>query len=736
MSPSRRHLVLALAATAALAAGLGAGVEPAVAQDQPPQGAAREAMWRAPTDEDWAKPVLITFQRSWDDAVAVSKETGKALLVCVNMDGEIASEHYAGVRYRQPDITQLYAPYVCVIASVYRHTTKDYDEQGRRVLCPRFGSVTCGEHISIEPLLFEKFLKPDRVAPRHVMVELDGSETYDIYYANDTASVFKAIEDGIAGRTTPTRDIVRGDRPITERVGSRDIEDRRAVEAAYRQGDQDARRALLDAARTNPAADPVELLRLAVFGFDPELSKVARAALAETQSPAATDVIAEALRVPMDATEREALLAALERLGSSSRRAQWLAVVHRGLSGKSGEIDVTGWAEALGAAAESRAGSGSYAPPSDWFVLEAKQTAQAAICRARPDDGPARVELALASLALAFEAPRTFRNDTRTARMFERHMFDEARSAAREAERLGVDDWRTTGVLALASYYGGETDAAYPLAESAVKRMPPGEPSWNAMAIVTIYAESRFKAIKAAVRAKEKWPPQWLTDLHAAYSVLLQHPLGTADQVVWHYDFLDWLRAYHRASRVLSEGLARFPSSSVLHNRHRTLVLRQKGPEGLQAAYDAMLAAQEPAADLHWFAGYASSVAAEFHRRARGVDKAMASYERSIRHFDAAIEANAESKASADHYAAFAHAGRSRLAYQQDDDTLALAEIVASFTRSPATAGSRDGMGFTPAETGQMLLARLQEREKTAEAIVLQDALGQLDPEFLRPDRP
>jgi peroxiredoxin (alkyl hydroperoxide reductase subunit C) len=40
--------------------------------------------------------------------VAVSRETGKPILVCVNMDGEVASEHYAGIRYRQPEIAKLY----------------------------------------------------------------------------------------------------------------------------------------------------------------------------------------------------------------------------------------------------------------------------------------------------------------------------------------------------------------------------------------------------------------------------------------------------------------------------------------------------------------------------------------------------------------------------------------------------------------------------------------------------
>ncbi|MCA9319740.1 MAG: hypothetical protein KDB53_03345, partial [Planctomycetes bacterium] len=200
-------------------------------------GLTREQMWYAPTAADWAKPCQIIWQRTWDDALAVAKETGRPILICINMDGEIASEHYAGIRYRQPEIAKLYEPYVTVIASVYRHTPRDHDEQGRRIPCPRFGTVTCGEHITIEPILYEKFMEGVRVAPRHICVELDGQESYDVYYALDTDSVFKTVADGMANRDLPPP-VVRGDRSIVERVASRDVHDRKAVEAAFDEGDR------------------------------------------------------------------------------------------------------------------------------------------------------------------------------------------------------------------------------------------------------------------------------------------------------------------------------------------------------------------------------------------------------------------------------------------------------------------------------------------------------------------
>ena len=60
---------------------------------------------------------------------------------------------------------------------------------------------------------------------------------------------------------------------------------------------------------------------------------------------------------------------------------------------------------------------------------------------------------------------------------------------------------------------------------------------------------------------------------------------------------------------------------------------------------------------------------------------------------------------------------------------------LSSFERSPGSAGTRDSMGINPAETAQMLLARLREHKKEALAAQLAEALAKLDPELLRPDR-
>ncbi|MHC5012320.1 MAG: hypothetical protein ACYTG6_15475, partial [Planctomycetota bacterium] len=657
-----------------------------------------------------------------------AKETGKPILICINMDGEIASEHYAGVRYRQREVAELYDQYVTVIASVYRHNPRDYDDEGHRIPCPRFGGVTCGEHIWIEPIIFEKFCDGQRVAPRHIAVDLDDQEAYDVYYVNDTASVFDSVREGRDQFPPAKPDIVRGDRPLLERVASRHVEDRNAVEEAYQQGDKDLRRSILEEALKSGDAAQLDLLRLAVFGLDVDQSQLARQALSQAESPAATKLISEALQVPMDESERDALIAALQRLGETSALARWLAGVHQGLGARSSALDPAAWAE-------SHTGGATYAPRPDADTLTTLAEGLARVLEANPDDPGTHIDFAEATLGLAMETPATFAADPGRARLFARHLYEDAKRAALEAERLGETGWRVNMVLALAAYYTGDIEEAYARAAAAMENLPAGDTGWHSMAVVTIFAESRWKAIKAAVKAKEEYPPEWLGDLHAAYGILMNHPLGTDTQVAWHYEFLVWLGADHRADRFLREGIKRFPASQELHLRLHDRLLERRGAAALEFAYDQLLKEDPESARLAWFAGAASVRAAEHHRRQRRWDRALRSYEHAIERFELSIVLDEAFREAADHQIALVLAGRARVALQVRHDELALKEMLASFARRPESAGDRDGMGITPGETAQMLLARLRRAEDQGPAETLEAALAEIDPELLRPDR-
>jgi hypothetical protein len=705
--------ILAFGALAAPAAAQdGAAAAPATRQTGPTGGLTREQMWPAPTAEDWKKPCLVKWQRTYEDAQALSKQTGKPILICVNMDGEIASEHYAGIRYRQPEIVKLYEPYVPVIASVYRHTPRDYDEKGERILCPRFGSVTCGEHIWIEPKLFDKYFEGQRVAPRHIGVELDGKEMYDVFYAWDTDTIFDSLKEGIARRPAPPEPVVRGDRSIVERVASPDNADRTAVEKAYLEGDAQTRRALLEAAAARGDAAPLELLRLAVNGFDPDMSKLARSVLAKSNTPGAIDLIAQALRVPLDGQERESLIGALSRLGTSSPRARTLAAVHKGLSSRSETLNVERWSAALEQPA---------APKVDDSVIESRLANQDKVFSST--DAAAHLETAEAFL-LDAQKPET-------EPTFARALYRDALETALKAEKLGAKGWRVDTAIAVASYSLGQMPEAYQRAAAAMADVPQDPKGWNAMLVIGLFADARKEAITQAVRAKTDWPPQWLADVHSAYALLARHPEGDDTQVAAHYDFLRWLRAGGQAGYVLDDGLRRFPTSHALHDRLRARLLEEKGFEGLEPAYETMLQAKDAAKGLEFFAGYAAAITAEFLRRGGRGEEAREAYGRALAHYDRAAAADLQLHGAADHFAALAHAGCARIAYEAQQDDQALADVMAAMERKPSASATADGLNITAVDTAKMLLARLVEAKMTDRAAKLKAALDALDPQLL-----
>jgi tetratricopeptide (TPR) repeat protein len=697
-------------------------------QDGLPAGVTREQMWYAPTAEDWAKPVQITWQRTWEDALAVAEETGKAILVCVNMDGEIASEHYAGIRYRDPEIGKLYEPYVCVIASVYRHNPSDYDEAGNRVECPRFHGVTCGEHITMEPIVYDRFLDGTRVAPRHIMVELDGSETYDVFYAWDTDSVFRAIREGIENRQRQPNP-PRGDRSLLDKVASRDAADRAEVEAAYVDGDASLKAALVQAALDNPQAEQGGLLRLALYDLDENLNKMARVGLSKTNSTGSIDLILEAMRGVMPEAERQALVEALARLGQQDVRARTLANVHNGLGGATSAVDAGTWNAALQGA--------EYPPPPGSEELEDSIESAENRIGVNPEDPQAQLQVALAALEFAVApstAERLARNPA-SADMYLRAYYQDAIDAARDAERLGASGWQLDAVFAITAWWLGEKDQAYQRAEAAVAALPPGDVSWNGMAVLDIFADGRRRAIADAVTNKKDWPAQWMSDLHASYSVLAQHPLGNVIQVMTHYDFLVALGADRQAGQALRTGMARFPENWDLHARFRDQVLRQRGVAGLEAAYERWLKQEDAPKTLRWFAGYASIQAAETWRKSNSPTAARASYDRALGHYESMMAADPNTATSSQPYVAIALAGRARLKMEAQDLEGALEDLLRSFEVSPLSANVLDGLNLSGYVTSVTLQARLIEAEKPELVAKLIAAVEQLPAEARqRPD--
>jgi hypothetical protein len=686
----------------------------------PPPGLVPEQMWPAPTAADWDKPVLIQWQRTWDDAVRLSKATQKPILVCVNMDGEIASEHYAGIRYRDPEISKLYESYVCVIASVYRHNPRDYDEQGQRIPCPRFGGCTCGEHIAMEPIVYEKFLDGKRIAPRHIMVELDGAEVYDVFYTWDTASVFTAIGDGIKNRKIQAPPVVKGDRSLLEKVASPDSSDRADVERAFAGADAEHRRAMLQAALALGEQAPVELLRLAAYGLDPDLAKQARAGMQKAKDPGTVELIADTLRAPLPNDERQALVDALGRFGATSTRARTLATAHRGLATASTNIDAAKWQSVLAGA--------SYASAIQADPAAAASARDAALDR-QPTSPEARLDVAEANLLQALATqPGTGPGGSRQALRFRQMLREDAERALHSAIVLGAKGPRVDALRAVLCKELGQTEQAYELAIAAAPGLGGEAPGQLAVEVLALFAEARQEAIVAAVRARQEWPAQWTTDVHAAYAVLGKHPLGRDTHVANHYDFLQFFGT-PEADAVLDRGLARFAESALLHERHRTRLLTHGSPQDLEADYTARLARADAPPTLPWFAGYASLCAAEAHRRKNRPAEALGAYARGIEHFGR--YRTATNATDGEHYVAMGHAGIARVNLQQGDLAGCLQSLQAAFAAAPLAAASTDGLGVTAVQTAQMLRARADTAGRADLVAAVDAALAALPPEAL-----
>ena len=683
-----------------------------------PQGLVPEQMWYAPTAADWAKPVQIRWQRTWQDAVRLSQQTKKPILVCVNMDGEIASEHYAGVRYRDPEIAKLFDPYICVMASVYRHNPRDYDDQGRRIPCPRLGCMTCGEHIALEPIVYEKFLDGKRISPRHIMVELDGSEVYDVFYTWDTDSVFKTLADGIANRKIQAPPIVKGDRSLAERVASADSSDREVIEKEFAAADPALRQRMLDLGLKAGENVPLELLRQASYGLDPDLAKKARAGMQQTKDPLAIELIADTLRGPLAPAERKGLVNALDSFSSTSTHARTLATAHRGLDGGESTIDGKKWQSVL--VGEAYTG----AVPVDRAAVATERDQALA---AKPNDPVAHLDVAESSLLQALElVAGVGRGSVRMTEQQRAMLFEDADRHIKQAVTAGAIGWRPTALQAVLLKQTGRHRQAHTLAAEAMPQLPPDAPGRLAMEVLTLFAHGRQFAIQKAVRDKEKWPGVWMTDVHTAYSLLLKHPLGTESHVADHYDFLNFFRSPD-TEFVLEHGLKRFPASAALHQRLRAQLLQKGGIKLLESDYAARLAAADAPGVMPWFAGYASLVVAEQHRRRQRPDSAKASYRQALTHFTAYKLATGSTDAA--HYEAMAHGGLARLALQGNDLDLTFFELQQVFSICPTAAAAVDGLSITAMQTAEMLRGRAIDAKNLDLQERLAEALKKLPPE-------
>ena len=123
-----------------------------------------------------AEEAQIKWVGDWGEAFRVAGKTGKPVMICINSkDGEQANERAATGIYRDPWFVALSRRFVMVVVSTREHAADG--------TCPRFGSVTCSQHLDcwkdLRAAHGEEFLLPgtaaEMISPQHAWFAPDGT---------------------------------------------------------------------------------------------------------------------------------------------------------------------------------------------------------------------------------------------------------------------------------------------------------------------------------------------------------------------------------------------------------------------------------------------------------------------------------------------------------------------------------------------------------------------------------
>jgi len=668
-----------------------------------PRGRSRERREREP---------LMPWQRNPEDALALSRETGKPLLICVNMDGEMASESLARSRYRSPEFVGLAEGFIPLIVSPNRRNKRDYNDRGQRIVDSKFGRVVNREHIDVEPELYERYFEGRRIAPRHVGVDPSGEVLFDIFLVNDLSVIDEALrEHGVEGPGAADP----GEMDESELLASPWASHREALEKRYLEADQRTRARLaglaLSQART---VQHPELLRLAILDPAPLVRVQAAWNMIQNPEQAPLEFFADAYHaVSAQPAAANALVAAIARQAGTDDAGLAARHLHDALSGlarTSSTVDLERWRTSL-------SWSGTTRP-----VLEEREELTGLL----DDLGKRLSDREDAELHLAFAA-----TSMRLAQLTLREggnpsfLFEDVLTSGRSAVELGGEDPdpRALAYLAWASFMLADTTQAGAYAEQAVEGMPAWAGTPLAAKTLEVLATARMRAVYDDLTARQPFSPEAVADVHAAHELLLLHPAGNEVQAVNYITFLDTLGVVHAQASFVPRALERFPRSSELHGKLRLQRLRLGGAEALAHAYDAFPFDEELAPTFEWYRGLALLVAAERHVQNRELSLGIEAYERSAEHFLASSAADATFVDSSSHYVSLARAGTARIHTDAGRLDEAIAAVEAGLDASSRSIWSVDGLGNAPRDTALLLLRTLTAQGRDEQARELEGFL-------------
>jgi hypothetical protein len=247
----------------------------------------------------------VQWVASWEKAFQQAKEEGKPVFVCINSkDGEHANEATAKEIYRDPLFVALSRKFVMVLVSTREHAASGP--------CPRFGGVTCEEHLrcweDLNASHGDVFIVPDSggdmISPQHAWFAPDGRLLRRKEYFLDKEELMRRMRAALA-------EVGGGGA-----AGEGPIEDKERAELERLKGaaDRETRMAALgNLLATEKAAVHEELVALLGATKDAALKGDILRALANAQVAAARPA-AERLLADGDPGTRSAAAVALELL--------------------------------------------------------------------------------------------------------------------------------------------------------------------------------------------------------------------------------------------------------------------------------------------------------------------------------------------------------------------------------------------------------------------------------------
>ncbi len=663
----------------------------------------------------------MPWQRNLDDALALVERTGKPLLVCVNMDGESASESLARSRYHDPRFIELVEGFVPVLASPTRHFEADYGNRGWRLPDPKFGRIVESEHITHEPTLYKRYFSGNRVAPRHVGVAADGAILFDLFLLNDLGVIDRTLKQYGKFDVPPLNvDVMtRAELLDCPDAAARERFEREFVAEADAVREQIAAVAFSnDRATQHPA-----IIRMALRDPAPGVRHAAVRGVAgrivydaEHDGTAfAVPFLPDAFRVAAEFDGlREELARATAALAKSSdeeeaKRGMRLAPIFEGLVATSEVVDVDRWLAAFAVAQPEEEVELSMDDLSERLSMLDSEVAL--------DPTNATVNLTFAKNALELAQRMLADGGGNPSWVLE----DGAASCGRVL--IAGPNALASAFLARIRFLLNEMDAAADAARDALPELVASAASALAHDTLDAFVQARTRAIYKLLSDEAEVPVEWVTDTVAAYRVLAAHPLATEADVVACLDFLRVLEALGEQTEIVRDAIVRLPGAGQLHFWMRYCVLRDQGIEALATLYDDLKAPKEFEAAFDWHAGVANLIAGDTLGRDGRGDESVESYDASIARFQKSMASNPEYGPSAGHYLVLAHAGLARRLADAGDLDGAMHELRLASKLVPSSFAETDGTGRRPRDTVNDILDKLRRAGRSADAQALKAEL-------------